>query len=263
MDAILIPVISFGVIGLIVGVVLGIASKIFAIDSDPRIDQVAECLPGANCGGCGYAGCASLAKAIAEGEAPVDACPSLSNDGLKQISKIMGVEAVQKTPMAAFVRCNGTLEKANYQYYFDGTKTCKSVSQLNGGDKSCIYACLGYGDCVQKCQFGALSVQNGVAVVDKEKCTACGLCVKECPKKVIELMPKDLKYYVKCSSQDKGAVVKDKCSTGCIACKICEKNCPADAISVKDNLARIDQSKCIGCGICAEKCPKHIIIKSS
>lgn len=263
MNEILIPVLSFGSIGLLVGLLLGVASKIFAVETDPRVDQILEYLPGANCGGCGYAGCSALAEAIAKGEAPVDACPSLNNEKLEAVAKIMGIAAKAKTPLAAFVLCSGTPEKANYKYYFDGTKTCRSVNQLNAGDKECVYACLGYGDCYEKCKFGAISLDSGIARIDPEKCTGCGLCVKECPKKVIVLSPKASKIYVACSSKDKGAAMKEKCAVGCIGCKICEKNCPVQAITVQDNLAVVDQEKCTHCGLCVEKCPKHIIVSRS
>ena len=250
-------IIIFGSIALVMGLVLGISSKIFAVDKDERVDLVADCLPGANCGGCGFSGCGALAEAIVKGEAPVNACPGCTN--VEKIAEIMGVKAEKKTPMGAFVKCSGSIDKVNYKYLFDGTKSCKDITNMNLGDKACAYACLGYGDCVEKCVFGALSIKEALATVDLTKCTGCGQCVSACPKNVIELMPKDTKYFVKCSSKDKGPVVKDACIVGCIGCKICEKNCEAGAISVIDNIAKIDIIKCTKCGVCAEKCPKKII----
>lgn len=254
---IIIPVLLFGAIGLVVGVVLSVASKLFAVETDERIELISELLPGANCGGCGYAGCSACAAAIVSGEAPVNACPGCAN--VAEIAKIMGVEAIGSNPKKAYIACSGNAEKATKKYDFDGTMSCYDISQLKGGDKNCAYACLGYGDCVEKCAFGALSIKDGIASVNRAKCTGCGVCVSVCPKSVIKLLPENIKTFVACSSKDKGAALKDKCTAGCIGCKICEKNCEAGAISVIDNLAVVDFEKCTGCGICAEKCPKKII----
>lgn len=253
----IITVTVFGGIALVMGLVLGVASKIFEVTKDERIDLISECLPGANCGGCGFSGCAALAEAIFKGEAPVNACPGCTN--VEKIAEIMGVKAEKTVPMAAFIKCSGSIDKVNYKYLFDGTKSCKDITNMNLGDKACAYACLGYGDCVKKCVFGALSIKDALARVDLSKCIGCGQCVGACPKNVIELLPKDTKYFVKCSSKDTGAMVKDACSVGCIGCKICEKNCPSEAIKVSENIAKIDVTKCTRCGICAEKCPKKII----
>ena len=256
---ILTPILVFGVIALIMGIVLGIASKLFAVDKDPKIALVAENLPGANCGGCGYAGCEACAVAIVKGEAPVDACPGCSSEAFAKICEIMGIEAKGKVEMAAFVNCCGNSENAVKKYHFDGTKTCSDVNVLNHGDKACIYACLGYGDCKAVCAFNAITIKDGIADIDRSKCVGCGMCEKACPKGIITLLPKNVNPVVKCSSKDKGIDVKDKCKVGCIACRICEKNCPNEAIKVVDNLAVIDYDKCTSCGICAEKCPKKII----
>ncbi len=258
---ILIPVIVLGLIGLVMGSILAVASKVFQVETDPREEKVSALLPGANCGGCGFAGCAACAAAIAKGDAPVAACPGISAEALKEICAVMGVNEQEKTPMAAFVQCNGQLDKANFRYFFDGSKTCADIAALQQGDKLCAYACLGYGDCVQACNFGALSIENGIAKVHTADCVGCGVCVKTCPKQVLALMPKNIEAYaVKCSSKDKGAAMKEICSAGCIGCKLCEKACAFGAVKVENNLAKIDTQKCTGCGACAEKCPKHIIV---
>ncbi len=261
MDYILIPVLSFGVIGVVLGGVLAFAAKFFAVDADPRIEQVLDKLPGANCGGCGYAGCSACAEAIVKGEAPVNACPGASGGAVTEISAIMGVEPTETVSMKAFINCSGTSDCAVYKFSFDGTKSCDGVNRIAAGDKACVYACLGYGDCVSKCSFGAISIHNGVANINRDKCVGCGVCINTCPKKVISLKPETASVTVKCSSKDKGIEVKNKCSAGCIACRLCEKNCEAGAITVENNLAVIDYDKCTGCGICAEKCPKKIIEK--
>ena len=254
---ILTPAFILGALALILGALLAVASVIFKVETDERIELVSELLPGANCGGCGYAGCSACAAAIVSGDAPINACPGCTS--IEKIAEIMGVESVSAQPKKAYVLCSGQIGKATKKYDFDGTMSCYSISQLKGGDKNCAYACLGYGDCVNKCSFGALSIVDGIASVDKSKCTGCGVCVATCPKSVIKILPENVKAYVKCSSKDKGAALKDKCSAGCIGCKICEKNCEAEAIKVVDNLAVIDYEKCTGCGVCAEKCPKKII----
>jgi len=254
---IIIPVVLFGAIALVIGIILSIASKLFAVETDERIDMIAELLPGANCGGCGYAGCSACAAAIVAGEAPVNACPGCAD--VNKIAEIMGVEAVGTQVKKAYVACSGQTGKAIKKYDFDGTMSCADIAVLKQGDKMCEYACLGYGDCVAKCAFGALSIKDGIASVDREKCTGCGVCASVCPKSVISILPEEIKVLVACSSKDKGAALKDKCTVGCIGCKICEKNCEAGAIKVIDNLAVIDYDKCTGCGVCAEKCPKKII----
>ena len=217
-------------------------------------------LPGANCGGCGYPGCSGCATAIAEGKAPVNACPVGGAKVANKVAAIMGVEAGAAEPQVAFVKCNGTCSNAKSKYKYEGISDCVFASQLAGsGSKGCTYGCLGLGTCVNVCDFGALSVVDGVAVVDEEKCVSCGKCVKACPKGLIAFKPKSKKTAVRCNSKDAGKEVIANCSTGCIGCKICEKNCKFDAIHVENNVAVIDYSKCKDCGLCAMKCPKHAI----
>jgi len=258
---ILYAAIILGGAGLVCGLLLAVAAKYLAVEVDERAEAITELLPGANCGGCGYAGCAAYAAAVVAGEAAPDCCSAGGASVVKGIAEIMGVEANIKEPMVATVLCNGTANAAVLRYEYEGVLDCVAAARLGGGQKACAYACLGFGNCVKACPFGAITVENGVAKVDKEKCTGCGACVKACPKSVIALIPANNKYYVGCSSKDKGAAMKDKCSAGCIGCRICEKNCPSEAIAVKDNLAVIDYAKCTSCGICAEKCPKKIIIE--
>ncbi len=245
--------------GLVCGSLLAIAAKYLAVEADERVEKIVEILPSANCGGCGYAGCGAYAQAVVDGEASLTACAAGGAEATKKIAEIMGVEATAKESLKAVVLCHGTLNNATERYCYEGIDDCLAAARLGGGQKACAYACLGLGNCVKVCAFNAINVVNGVAVTDKDKCTGCGKCIDACPKGVIALIPEKVKYYVGCSSKDKGAAMKEKCLAGCIGCKICEKNCPVGAIAITDNLAVIDYEKCTGCGICAEKCPKKII----
>lgn len=249
-----------GLTGLIIGLLLGVAGKKFYVEVDPREIEVRECLPGNNCGGCGYAGCDSLAKAIALGEAPVNGCPVAGADGAAAIGKVMGVEAEAGEKQVAFVKCAGTCDKTVQKYNYYGLQDCKKAAVAPGkGGKTCTYGCMGFGSCVKVCGFDAIHVVNGVAVVDKEKCVSCGKCIAACPNSLIELTPYSTQSAVQCSSQDRGKTVKAGCEVGCIGCKACTKVCESDAITVVNNIAHIDQSKCTRCGKCAEKCPQDII----
>lgn len=245
--------------GLVCGLLLAIAAKYLAVETDERVEKIVEILPNANCGGCGFAGCGAFAQAVVDGKADPSACAAGGAEAVEKIADIMGVEVDAKEPAIAVVLCQGTHNNASVRYEYDGIDDCLAAARLGGGQKACTYACLGFGNCVKACAFDAIKIVNGVAVTDSEKCTGCGSCVEACPKGVIKLIPKKIKYFVGCSSKDKGAAMKEKCTAGCIGCKICEKNCPDGAIAINDNLAVIDYEKCTGCGICAEKCPKKII----
>ena len=250
-----------GIAGLIIGVLLGIAAKVFHVEVDERELFVRELLPGNNCGGCGYAGCDALAKAIALGEAPVSACPVASSEIHAQIGELMGKAVENNERKVAFVQCNGSCDKTKVNYNYHGVADCRKAAMVPGrGGKVCSYGCMGYGSCVRVCEFDAIHVVNGVAFVDKEKCKACGKCIIECPNRLIELVPISADYKVMCSSKDKGKDVMAGCSVGCIACMKCTKVCEVDAITVTNNLAHIDYTKCTRCGKCAEACPRKIIL---
>ena len=260
-SAILTAVIVIAVLGLVLGLFLGFSAKAFHVETDPRLDQVIEALPGNNCGGCGYPGCSGLAAAIVAGEAKVNGCPVGGEAVAKKVAAIMGVEAGESVKLAAFVKCIGDCEKAGKNYEYHGEADCRMAALLpGGGDKSCSFGCLGFGSCVSVCEFDAIRIVNGIAVVDRQACKACGKCAEVCPKHLIELLPVSASYIVACSSKDKGPDVMKKCKAGCIGCGLCKKNCPADAIELADFLAKIDPAKCEGCGTCAEKCPKKVIV---
>lgn len=258
--AIITSVCVLSILGLVLGLFLGISAKKLAVKTDPREEKVLNALPGANCGGCGYAGCQAMAVAIVKGEAPVNGCPVGGDAVAKAVAGIMGVDADDSVRLRAFVKCNGDCENANSDYEYSGIKDCAMVGFVPaGGPKSCSYGCTGYGSCVKACPFEAINVINGVAVVDKDKCKACGKCVEACPKKLIELIPYDSQYAVSCNSLDKGPDAMKKCKVSCIGCGLCKKNCPNDSITVENNLAHINYDTCVSCGTCKEKCPKKTI----
>ena len=256
---ILYSVIALAGLGLLFGILITFASKKFEVEKDERVEKILEILPNGNCGGCGFAGCQAYAQAVADGEAAPDLCSVGGAEAAVKIGDILGVKVEVKEPVTAYVMCCGNSENTTEKYLYDGIENCIAAARVSGGFKSCSFACLGFGNCVEACQFDAIYVSDGIASVDLQKCAGCGACVKACPKGLIKLVPKSAKYVVKCSSKDKGIDTKNNCKAGCIACRICEKNCPSDAIHVVDNVAVIDYKKCTSCGMCAEKCPRHII----
>ena len=252
-----------GIVALLLGLFLGFAGEAFKVEVDPKEEAINGVLPGNNCGGCGYAGCSGLAAAIAKGEAPVGQCPVGGDPVAAKIAEIMGVSAEAGVKKVAFVKCAGTCYAAKVDYEYTGVEDCAAMAFVpNGGAKGCKYGCLGFGTCVKACPFDAIHVEDGIAIVDDEKCKACGKCIAVCPKNLIELVPYKADYVVNCNSKDKGKAVMDVCSVGCIGCGLCAKNCASGAIVMENNLAHIDQDKCVGCGVCATKCPKKIITSS-
>ncbi|NDL67953.1 RnfABCDGE type electron transport complex subunit B [Clostridiales bacterium F-3ap] len=262
MNNIIFPALSLGGLGLLFGLGLGFAAKKFAVQVNPLVPKVRDALPGANCGGCGFAGCDAFAKAVVDGHAPLNGCPVGGGECATAIAAIMGMEVKQTAKTVAYVKCNGTCDKAKEKYVYEGVMDCVSANMLQGkGSKACEYGCLGLGSCIKACQFGAIDIVDGVAVILPEKCVACGMCVSACPKNLIEIVPDAMKVRVACSSFDKGKSVKDNCAVGCISCGLCQKNCPYDAIHVNNGLAKVDYDKCVQCGICVDKCPTDAIVR--
>ena len=266
---ILFAVLILGGLGLAFGLVLAAASKVFYVETDPRLDALNECLPGANCGGCGYAGCGAYAEAVLNGEAPIGACASGGNECAAAMSAIMGVKAEAVARKVALVKCSGQktynefgeqIGGAKVKGIYEGFKDCLSASKVGGhGPLACKYGCLGYGSCIKVCRYDAIKVIDGVAKVDVEKCVGCGMCVVACPRKVIGMVGYGTDVIIACNSNAKGAVTARSCTAGCIGCGLCKKICPNGAITIEKNLAVIDYSKCVSCGLCATVCPKHLI----
>ncbi|MBU5590547.1 RnfABCDGE type electron transport complex subunit B [Clostridium sp. MSJ-4] len=251
---------SLGAIGMIFGVLLGYASKKFEVKVDERVPVVREALPGANCGGCGFAGCDAYAKAVVEEGADINSCTVGGSSVAKAIGEILGVESKETEKKIAFVRCGGDCEKSKDKYIYEGIVDCIEASKLPGqGPKGCESGCLGLGTCIGVCKFDAISIVDGIAVINESKCTNCGACMNICPKGLIVSVPAKNKIRVRCNSKDLGKKVRENCGIGCIGCKICEKNCPSEAVFVNSNLASIDYEKCTQCRICYEKCPTKAI----
>ncbi len=255
-------VLSLGLMGAVFGLALALAAKKFAVEQDPRQDMIAEALPGANCGGCGYPGCSGLAGAIVAGKAPTDACPVGGTAAVAKIAAIMGIEAAaSKERKIARVLCLGGHDVCGERFSYDGLGDCKAANLVAGGAKACTYGCLGYGSCAAACIFDAMRMgPDGLPVVDEAACTACGLCVSACPRGLVALVPESQKVTVLCKSRARGAEVRKACKAGCIGCGLCVKACPTGAISMADNLAAIDATKCDACGKCVEKCPTKCIV---
>ena len=260
MTNILFAVLVLGVMGGVFGLVLAIASKVFAVETDPRLPEIMDCLAGANCGGCGYPGCGGCADAILSGKAPVNACPPAGAEGAAKIAAIMGVEMTVSEKMVAAVKCNGG-SRAVKKFEYRGVEDCLGALKVGAGPLECGYGCLGFGSCVKACAFDAIHINDrGVAEVDRDKCTNCMACAGVCPRKLIISVPEASSVLVPCASKDKGVAAKAACDVSCIGCKLCEKNCPTGAITVTDNIASIDYSKCTSCGMCIGKCPRKLIV---
>ena len=256
---ILIPVLLFAGMGLLAGILLTVAAKVFYVETDPRAEQITEALPGANCGGCGFAGCADYAAAVAAGKAAPNLCRPGGNPVAEKLGGILGIEVEASEPVVMTVHCRGDCDAVRRLYDASEMLSCAEAKGFYSGGNMCSYGCLGLGDCVSVCEYGALSVQNGVAVVDPKRCTACGRCEKVCPNHLLSLRPADQKTDVLCSSADNGRITQQACKHGCLACRLCVKKCPNGAIRIEQFHAKIDFDKCQGCGICTQVCPTGAI----
>lgn len=249
----------FFAIALIFTILIIIVTKVCKVEEDKKVAAILERLGGSNCGGCGCSGCSAFAQKLAEGKGDVHDCRATSNENSKEIAKILGIEIEDVEPTMSVVKCSGGMN-AKDRFEFIGYTGCANLATtFQGGNKACSYGCLGGGECLTKCPHDAITIVEGVSVIDKTRCTSCGACINACPKNIIERIPRRAKVYIGCSSKCKGKDVMNACSKGCIACGKCAKVCPEGAIKMVDNLPVIDYSKCTGCKTCAQACPRNTI----
>lgn len=242
-------------IAMLLGVLLALLNKYFQVPTDETAKKLRECLPGINCGACGYKGCDDYAAALAGGGVKPNLCVPGANDTAEALGEILGIEVEPPKDVVAFVACNGNCEAAPNKAEYDGISTCYAAAMVYGGPKACRFGCMGFGDCAGVCPTDAICIKDGIAHVDSSLCVGCGLCADACPKNIISLLPQNAMVANMCNNKEKGAEARKVCKNACIACGKCAKTCPVGAISVVDNLARIDYEKCVRCGKCAEVCP--------
>lgn len=260
-------IVSLSALGIVAAIVLYFVAQKFKVEEDPRIDEVEEALPAANCGGCGYAGCRNFAESCVKADNLDNLyCPVGGNEIMSTIAGILGMEAAAADPQVAVLKCNGTCDARPKTNQYDGAGSCSIAHSLYGGDTGCQFGCIRFGDCVNVCNFDALTMNpaTGLPEVNDANCTACGACVKECPRDLFELRKRaknDRKIYVACTNNDKGGIAKKSCTSACIGCGKCAKVCPFDAITIENNLAYIDSDKCRLCRKCVLECPTNAIIE--
>ncbi|MFQ5509171.1 MAG: RnfABCDGE type electron transport complex subunit B [Leptospirillia bacterium] len=257
-------ILALGGMGAVAGIGLGFAARRFAVETDARLEELLEALPGINCGACGFAGCRPCGEAINLGEAGVNACPVGGDDTVISLARIMGVEAVASIKQVARIFCTGGVQEARRSFEYQGLDDCNAAVLVSGGGKACVFGCLGLGSCVAACPYDAMYMNaNAIPVVLDDKCTGCTLCAPACPKDLIEMIPAQSDIQILCNSTHKGSEVKKVCTVGCIACDICVKVCAYEAIQITAFLAEIDYDKCTDCGLCVAKCPDDTILDFS
>ena len=255
---------AFGVVAIvaiIAGVLLSLISHFFAVAEDPKVKMIRSCLPGINCGACGYKGCDDYAASLAKGSVSPNLCVPGAKDTAEAIGQILGVEVEAPKDVVAFVHCNGNCEATSKKADYIGIATCQAASMLYGGPDACRYGCIGLGDCATAGPSNAICQKDGIAHIDTSRCLGCGLCQNVCPKKLISMVPQEAAVAVMCNNSDKGADARKACSNACIGCKKCEKKCPSGAIKVINNLAIINYDECTGCRLCADECPTGCLKK--
>ncbi len=254
-------VVALSSLAALFGAVLAIASKVFAVHRDPKVLQILDALPGANCGACGFPGCQGYAEAaVAAGVLP-SVCPPGGSDVAEKVADILGAEAGEHVPKVAVIHCVGGKSNSVQRAAYDGIQDCRAAILVGGKPKACIFGCLSLGSCKAVCRFDAVEIDDeGVVHIDRDKCTGCGACVDACPVGIIDLVAVDMRVHIRCSNHDKGKVAKSVCQVACIACQMCVKRCPYDAIHMENDIAVIDYGKCQNCGICAAVCPTNAIV---
>ncbi len=262
MNTILYTIIVAAIIAILLGILLGLFKKIFHVDTDPKVQLVRDALSGANCGGCGLAGCDAFASAVVKGDAPANGCVAGGSDCAKKVAEILGQAGVEVKPKVAFLACAGTKDCAADKAEYIGIKTCKAAQLTLNGTKKCAFGCIGLGDCVKVCPFGALSMgEDGLPKVNKAKCVACGKCASACPKHLFRMIDADTKGAIGvCSNKSDNKVqIKKDCSRGCFKCGMCARKCPEQAIDCSSGLPVIDYTKCTSCGTCVSACVDKVL----
>jgi electron transport complex protein RnfB len=260
-----VSVLTLFALGFVSAGLLAVASKVLYVEEDPRIEVVTDALPGANCGGCGFAGCEAYAIAVLnDPDMPPDKCCAAGPEVSIRVAELTGKAAGDADPQVMFRRCLKMEGNVAKKYDYAGVMTCASAKLLDGGPNACSYSCMGFGDCVRACPFGAMWLEDGMVRISPSKCTGCGNCAKACPNGILELVSRRARVMIFCSTQDKGKAVRDACELGCISCGVCIKQCPAQCISEEGNRIVIDHKACLdygpSCGeICVEKCPRKIL----
>ena len=254
------PVLMVMVAGLVASALLVIASKVFYVPVHERVTAITEALPGANCGGCGFAGCGDYANSLVENpDLPCNKCAPGGAACAEAIAKILGKSAGATEPQVAQVMCNGTCGATTPILEWQGLQSCKGAKGFFTTPSACMQGCIGLGDCVNACQFDAIGVIDGRAVVNRTNCVACGACVGTCPQSIIKLVPLKAQVHVMCSNTDKAPVAMKACKNACIGCGKCAKACNFGAITVENFNATIDPDKCKSCGMCVVECPTGAI----
>lgn len=255
MNPILTAVIVLSSVGALAGIMLIVAAKLMAVPIDNNAKKIEEALPSANCGACGFAGCADYAAAVAAGNAATNLCVPGGEKTAAELAAILGTEALSAEDKIGFVACHGSYDSTHDKYDYNGILSCAACNMYFAGRSDCAYGCLGIGDCVSVCRFGALSIRNGVAHIDPTRCTGCGACAAKCPKGLIHIVPRSTKTVVICSNRDRGNITHKTCIRGCMGCAKCVRVCPNGAIVIENNLAHVDVEKCQSCGACVLACP--------
>jgi len=246
-------------IALLAGLILSVSSIVFAVPKDERVEALAEVLPGINCGACGYSGCEAYAVALAKGQTQNGLCPPGGPETVEDVAEILGEAAGAMERKVAVIKCQGHIKNTQSKMEYHGYSTCQAANLIYGGDGACQYSCLGKGDCEVVCPEDAIVIENGLAVVKAHLCTGCGICVKACPKNVIDIVPEKYKHHIGCKNTDRGPLTRKACKVGCIGCMRCQKVCETEAITIQNFLADIDYEKCTNCGKCVKSCPMNSI----
>lgn len=266
---VLISIVTLLSLGFVAAVILAVASHIFHVKEDPKVEAVLEALPGANCGGCGFAGCEGYANAVVHDQAiAANKCCAGGADVHIAVGELTGKTVSESEPLFALRRCDKFSGKVQSRYQYQGMPSCAAAANMRGGVDVCMFSCLGFGDCVQACPFGAMEIRNNLVHVNRHICTGCGTCTQACPRGILELMPKRAKVMVQCNTHDKLRAVTDVCTVGCIKCCRCIKACPAKAINLVDNRIVIDHKLCLNfegeCNlICVDSCARKILRKNN